>query len=313
MKEVISYNILILLMFFGGACSSDFDPPGRLGDEPRIMAMVAAPPEGRQGEPVELTLHLYDPSGTYRTRWLRCIPYPGQPVERCPSDYAEFLGMTDLPPCSPDIVAPCVIQGDGTASDGAGRHVVTRLPSVSGSTDRYVIYYYALSAPADDPVAACTGFITDPPVPDPGCLVGVKRVIITDEPSNDNPRIWNILVDSVPVPDSTALAPGRYRVSPALLPASLDEMTGDESVFYPVEWFTDCGELSSYRQDMKCYRNDTGALQCDYAAPELEIPEPDNTSRDQTCRLDAVVWDNLGGVDIREVVITVTRMQGISY
>ncbi len=304
MKNIALRNILISLVFFAYSCSADFDPPGKLGDEPRIMAMVASPPEGQTGEHVTLTLHLYDPSGALKTRWLRCIPFPGQPVTLCPSTYMDFLGMQTPPPCSPDMLAPCVVRDSGDASD-SGRSVDTELPPVPEDNGRYTVYYYALSTAASDPVAACTGFLSSPPVPDPGCMVGVKRVIVTDGPSNYNPVIWSILIDSVPSGDSSRLLPGRYSVSPALLAGSLDELGPKEPVFYPVEWFTDCGKMSSYRQDMKCYYNDSGAVQCDFDAPKLEIPETDDASGERTCRLDAVMWDNLGGVDIKEVLIRV--------
>ena len=223
--------LLIFTVIFGSACS-DFDPRSLLS-RPRVLGIVADPPEIRIGTPVRLTAIEYNPEPVMR-KWSICLVTLGALANfKCLDESLEFTlentGQSVDVMIDPMILATYATENaDGEMSAECGRECLGRDGQMRSFFDVQVM----LETSWDDGSTMKT--------------VKKLRVRLDDEPLNTNPVVSNLQADerSEPTPVESG---AKIELNVSVDLESLQSYTGTDGRVRDEEatltWYSSAGEF----------------------------------------------------------------------
>jgi hypothetical protein len=223
--------LLIFTVIFGSACS-DFDPRSLLNG-PRVLGIVADPPEIQIGTPVRLTAVEYNPEPVMR-KWSICLVSLGAIADfKCLDESLEFtLENTEQ---SVDVmIDPGILAA--YAAENAGGEMSAECGRECLGRDGQMRTFF------DAQVTLATSW------EDGSTMKTVKkiRVRLDDEPLNTNPIISNLQADQRSEP--TSVEPGaKIELSVRVDLESLQSYTGTDGRVGDEEatltWYSSAGEF----------------------------------------------------------------------
>ena len=277
---------------------SDLSPAWRI-DKPRVLAVVADPPEIRPGETARFRALITDPNGEIgSTAWIACPADGGGIGFGCTIDptfdfanaslealaEAGFIGFEPFLP--PSYTAPTdLLDGLDARAASEGVYVTVTVAALPKDLDPDAIV-------ATD--SALLGGLDVSSIP-----VAYKRLVVSDAPSpNHNPEVLTVTVDGTPLPAGTTLevdAGETYEIGLVLTDDSVEAYLylGPDGVWQQrieqpyAHWYTTAGSMLE-EITLDPY------LQADWAAP---APDEGVTSG----TVWAVVRDRRGGMGWVEV------------
>ncbi len=272
---------------------ADLSPAWRI-DKPRILAVVADPPEIRPGETARFRALITDPNGELgSTAWIACPSDGGGIGFGCAIDpafdfenaslealtEAGFIGFEPFLP--PVYTAPAdALDGLDARASSEGIYVTVTLAALPKDLDPSAL------AATD---SALLGGLDVSAIP-----VAYKRLVVSDAPSpNHNPEVWGVTVDGTLVPQGTVVEvdPGEtYEIGLVLTDDSVESYLylGPDGVWQQrieqpyAHWYATGGAVLE-EITLDPY------LQADWAAPDAAEGVADGT-------IWAVLRDRRGGM-----------------
>ncbi|MDY0000874.1 MAG: hypothetical protein RBU30_06235 [Polyangia bacterium] len=298
----------LVTVLAAAGCMPDFEPASELGDRPQMLAIRAEPPEVTPGGSAALDAVLHEPGGPLHLAWIACYADPRGWSQTCVAD--ALAAGAELVPCDGVSQAPiCVASMEATAVVPVPAWVTPAIPDAAGVPVESVVHVTLVASEEPDPLVAC-GEALERTKPTAGCLLGSKRLMVSERPlgeRNRNPVVGSLEVDGASVEAGGVVAveagggdPGELRVSLALAldPVSVDEAVDDsgnpDEAFLELRWYADCGGFSKDSARIRCDPL-PGALPGDPPGCEVEgtVWRPRQSG---ACVVHAVVSDGRGGV-----------------
>lgn len=277
-------------------CGDPFRSVAELDESPQVLALRAEPPALGPGEEVTLDALVHWPDASPILLWLVCIPGLGESITTCLAN--QFDQTAEPPSCEADPRAKLCVAG-------VGSRVSYRVPEgiFPDDGEDHTFFVNMLATDSFDGLAAC-GETLSGGEPNQGCLLSLKRVVVTyAEARNVNPVISQLSLDgsaltpgvTTPVEGAGALPEDlSVKVGVSLLVDSVDELFPDgespRETTLVASWFTDCGTVGAEQSFLPCWpEGDTGL-------PGCEVPEVRwKPGASGLCRVHAVVRDGRGG------------------